>query len=298
MELFYFLINFKKPDHRFFINLIKMSKKLMDLKKGNNVNKILAGLLLSFSTHLFASLASPIPENLTQMTGFKSSLCDSDIIPGYIDDLLIDSKFDASDETKSNEIEIDPVSEAKKALLYDFAKSITKYSDQAYLSINEVDRLRATACLHDTLLEWASVDAIMSSDTTKTGIAMRKWVLGSMSAALIKMRGVYLDFHLDPSILVWLNDLGMTVIAEHIDRLNEQSMLINNHDYFAAFATGATYIITGNPAFYDYTNNLFHFAMTQVEGKKKMAWLPNEIARGELAEDYSNFALVPLGHLE
>ncbi|MCY4043697.1 MAG: alginate lyase family protein, partial [Cellvibrionales bacterium] len=178
--------------------------------------------------------------------------------------------------------------------IYGFAKVLAINTDTALDSPLSGERTAALNCIHQGLLAWAKADALLGVEASKTGVAYRKWFLSSITSSLLKLRAAYSDVEISMDILIWISRLSETVLNDYQYRLETRQDLINNHDYWAAHAIMNSGMLTGNYAAMGYVERLFRFAMSEVSGKRKVGYFDNELARGDLAEDYMNFSMAPL----
>src|SRR5690606_38144875 len=70
----------------------------------------------------------------------------------------------------------------------------------------------------------------------------------------------------------------------------------NNHDYWAAWAVAASGMLVGRDDFIQWADGNLRRGLAQAVRSQdgSYAYLPLEVARGKLAANYSQYALVPL----
>jgi poly(beta-D-mannuronate) lyase len=126
----------------------------------------------------------------------------------------------------------------------------------------------------------------LSQDTTKTGIAVRKWTLASLAAS-------YLRLSIAPTqetqkIESWLSKIANQVISEYDFR---PVRLRNNHDYWAYWSVMNVSAITQDALQYQWALNKWVEALEDIDAN---GFLHNEMQRGAKAREYHNFAAMPL----
>ena len=94
----------------------------------------------------------------------------------------------------------------------------------------------------------------------------------------------------------WLKQLAELVIDDYAPRLAPDFRYFNNHDYWAAWALASTGIVLDQPRYLDIGERIMRRALQQIttSANGRYAYLPNELARGKLAANYTHYALVPL----
>ncbi|MDW3713059.1 MULTISPECIES: mannuronate-specific alginate lyase [unclassified Pseudomonas] len=148
-------------------------------------------------------------------------------------------------------------------------------------------------CALQWMTSWAQANALLSTEYNHTGKSIRKWALGSLSSAYLRLK--FSDSHpLDAY-------KGQTqVIESWFSRLADQTVhdwsglplkKINNHSYWAAWSVMATAVATNRRDLFDWSVDQFRVAASQVD---KDGFLPNELKREQRALAYHNYSLPPL----
>lgn len=226
--------------------------------------------------------------------------CNQTLIPAYNGDLVIDSKYDQSDSSKSSLTSSYDSGSAKKAEhIRALMSFVAQQGHNAIFQSTAADRGRAIKCLEDNLTAWASADSLLGVKTSPTGIAQRKWFLAAIASVLMQLDGRYTDFYLNSRINHWLDNLAYQIIDDYNYRLEAKSDRINNHDYWAAWAVAARAILSNDTRLLQWSEAVFEFAMSQIVLHKStgLGYLPRELERGSLAANYHNYAMVPLMYL-
>lgn len=224
--------------------------------------------------------------------------CRYELIEAYTGSLLIQSKYDQSDATKSRmKKDLDPDSLRIKSHVQNFSKKLVTYADYAINSKDYKKSQMANSCYQELFTHWAKQQALLTNKTSKTGIAIRKWTLAIISTTVIKLMAASDGkYELNSVQKEWVDALATKVIKDYDERLQGRSPRINNHDYWAAWAVVASAIALNKDAFLDWGLDVFDYAMGQISVPAGMdfGYLPNEIARASLAANYINYSLVPL----
>lgn len=232
----------------------------------------------------------------------KQLTCPKKMILPVTGSLNISSKYVQSEKTKSvvnNRRDTDSANRHKT--INHYSKHIVKFVDHAIEQTGNAKGRVAKHCLNLWLSEWADAGALLSTDSSKTGVALRKWTLASIATATLKLEELDPDnWKLSDNHKRWFKKLADQVILDHHDRLNPRFKHFNNHDYWAAWAVASTGIVLNNTDYLNWSKLVFDRAMTQIVVSQdgQYGYLPNEIKRGPLAADYSHYSLVPLVMLQ
>jgi poly(beta-D-mannuronate) lyase len=148
-------------------------------------------------------------------------------------------------------------------------------------------------CALDWLDEWASADALLSDEFTHTGKSRRKWTLGSLSSAYLRLKFSESQPLKNREaqaerIEAWLDALANRVLLDWQDQPRER---INNHQYWAAWSLMATSVVLNRRDLYDWSIEQYRIAAHQVT---EDGYLPNELHRRSRALTYHSYALGPL----
>jgi poly(beta-D-mannuronate) lyase len=143
----------------------------------------------------------------------------------------------------------------------------------------------SAVCAGHWLAIWAKGGAMLGHMSSQQAAIDRKWRTAGLAVGYLKIRK-----SIDPSeraaIDAWMNDLADRVIADQGWPAKR-----NNQVYWAGFAAGAVGTATGATRHLDYSRQAYDAGMTDIlpDGT-----LPMELARRQMALDYTNYALAPL----
>ena len=161
---------------------------------------------------------------------------------------------------------------------------------EAYLDTGDP---QAVGCALDWMLEWARLGGLTGEVTTHTGKSVRKWALGSVAAAYLRLKLSVSD-PLKPypdqaaEIEDWLAELATLVIA---DWSNVPQRKFNNHEYWAAWSVMAVAVVRDDRSLFDWAVAQYDRAAQQITDE---GYLNNELRRKTRALFYHNYALPPL----
>ncbi|GAA3582849.1 alginate lyase family protein [Marinobacter xestospongiae] len=266
-----------------------------------SLNRTLNALLLTSLWVLPQAPAQAVPAGVP--TQPVSADCPREVVVPYTGHLQLPSKYDQSDASKSTlrtELAAEP--EAIKAQIQAYSKQVVGFADYYLSHTGDRHRRGALACLHGALGSWADAGALLSTDASKTGVAVRKWSLAAIATAAWKLQRLSTDaqpFRLTGPERAWLAALATQVEREYAPRLDPDFRYFNNHDYWAGWALVVTAMALEQPAFGELGYRIFDRALSQIEqdDSGQLGWLPNEVARAHLATNYLNYALNPLALL-
>jgi len=159
-----------------------------------------------------------------------------------------------------------------------------------YMRTGQPERLE---CAIEWLDQWASADALESDQFNHTGKSMRKWALGSLAGAWLRLKfseSQPLAAYPQQSARI---EAWFTRLAEHTVREWSDLPLrkINNHSYWAAWSVMAVAVIDDHRDLFDWSVSQFRIAANQVDNE---GYLANEMRRSQRALAYHNYALPPL----
>jgi poly(beta-D-mannuronate) lyase len=275
---------------------------------GTMKNYIVLIFFVLFMTPLKAELINPFSEtdlNLgvgvrgsesDQKTLWASTECPYDLLKPVTQDLIIGSKYDQSDATKSTlisgPIEGSEINEAIKR----FSGTIVKFSDYAILARSPEKRITAIKCMQDNLKNWAKAGAMVDVEASKQGQAVRKWFLASISSSILKVQAAYPQVKVPGEIRYWIKSMGFEVFRYYDERFKSQTKWFNNHDHWAAFSVGLAAIIGQDPEHMDWVKRVFDYSLSlaKTESNTGGLYFDNEVGRGQLGAEYMNFSMVPL----
>lgn len=148
-------------------------------------------------------------------------------------------------------------------------------------------------CAVSWLDQWAQANALESAQFNHTGKSMRKWALGSLAGAWLRLKfseSQPLANYPEQSrrIEAWFTEL-----AEHTvqDWSGLPLKKINNHSYWSAWSVMAVAVISDRRDLFDWSVKQFRIAANQVD---KDGYLANEMRRSQRALAYHNYSLPPL----
>ncbi len=177
----------------------------------------------------------------------------------------------------------------KSAQITDFEKGLSKQVER-FLRGGHATQLD---CAIAWLSSWSDADALLGRAANHTGAAVRKWALGSIAAAYLRLkfsssqplqtRGASV-----PTIEAWLGRVADQVVREWSD-VPERNF--NNHEYWASWAVMATAVALDRRDLFDWSIDNYRRAAAQIDAD---GYLPNELARETRALQYHNYSLPPL----
>ncbi|HEU5047202.1 MAG TPA: mannuronate-specific alginate lyase [Rickettsiales bacterium] len=173
----------------------------------------------------------------------------------------------------------------------DLEKGIVVMTNK-YMKQGDPQRLE---CILSWMAAWSDAHALEQPTNDYMGKAVRKWALGSLSGAYLRLefsRSEPLQAYPEQNkkIEAWLGRLGEQVMSDwNID--SSSSHKINNHYYWAAWAVMATSVVLNRQDMFDWSLKTYDYFTTQVD---KDGYLPNELARKTRAFSYHQYALLPL----
>jgi len=224
--------------------------------------------------------------------------CRYEMVNPYKGKLYIQSKYDQNDTSKSKLLTSPDLSSQKiKKQIQKFSKKLVSYSDSA-INSNDKQKVKiAINCYKQQLSLWANSEALLTTNANKTGNAVRKWALAVISTTVIKLyAATHGNFKITAQEKLWITSLSNLVIKNYDNRIKSRYKGINNHDYWAAWAVVASGIAVDDSRFLNWGMKIYSYAMEQVyvPAGEDYGYLPNELARASLAENYTNYALVPI----
>jgi len=148
-------------------------------------------------------------------------------------------------------------------------------------------------CALSWLDGWASAGALLSQDYNHTGKSMRKWALGSLAGAYLRLKFSSSQPLADQSERAQRIEQWFARVAEQVERdwdgLPREK--VNNHTYWAAWSVMAAAVATDRQDLFDWSVERFRYATGQVDAD---GFLPNELRRKPRALSYHNYSLPPL----
>ena len=219
---------------------------------------------------------------------------------GYTGHLLLDSKYDQDDASKSSLTKISPATMQIRDYITSYHSGLLKIIGYYEKARTKSDVNQSLACLDEWLDTWAHSDALLSREVTSTGRAARKWSLAAISSGILKVQALSNELYTPSSIsMKWISKLTNQVIEDYTPRQNLTYAWFNNHDYWAAWAVASSGMLLQRDDYLGWANKTLRLAIKQLEPSHNGRYLhfPLESARGRLATDYTHYALVPLSFL-
>lgn len=180
----------------------------------------------------------------------------------------------------------------RSAAINDFEKGFSKLVDH-YMKDGHAAQLD---CALAWLDRWSQAQALLGAAKTHTGMSMRKWALGSVASAYLRLKFSRSQPLRDRAATAqraeaWIGRLAERVIAEWRGAPDEK---FNNHEYWAAWAVMASAVVLDRRDLFDWPVAVFRRAAGQVDAE---GYLANELARETRALQYHNYSLPPLAML-
>ncbi len=216
--------------------------------------------------------------------------CDQEMPKPYTEALVFRSKYEGSDKARSTlNREAEDEFREKAKPINDLERGVNKQV-MRYMRDGKPESLQ---CTLDWLDTWAGAGALLSTDFNHTGKSMRKWALGSLSSAWLRLkfsRSRPLAPYAQQSRRIegWFTRLAEQTVKDWSGLPLEQ---VNNHSYWAAWSVMATAVATDRKDLFDWSVAQFRVAAGQVD---QDGFLPNELKRRERALAYHNYSLPPL----
>lgn len=148
-------------------------------------------------------------------------------------------------------------------------------------------------CALQWLTGWAQANALLSREYNHTGKSVRKWALGSLASAYLRLKfseSQPLAKHQPQAQLIetWFARLAEQVVS---DWSGLPLQKVNNHSYWAAWSVMATAVALDRRDLFDWSVQQFRVAANQVD---RDGFLANELKRRQRALAYHNYSLPPL----
>lgn len=264
----------------------------------NTARKWLAPSLLTLA--LFGSASSAQAANLVPPKGYYSGIekqktgagnfsCDAVPKP-YTESLQFRSKYEGSNKARSTfNADSDAAFRSATKDITTLERGVSKQVMQ-YMRDGRPEQLD---CTLSWLSTWANANAMTSTDFNHTGKSMRKWALGSISSAYLRLK--FSESHplagheqQTQAIEAWFGRLADLVVTDWSGLPLEK---INNHSYWAAWSVMSTAVVLNRQDLFDWSVKEFKVGANQVDDQ---GFLPNELKRQQRALAYHNYALPPL----
>ncbi len=222
-------------------------------------------------------------------TGSSDERCEAVPTP-YTGALQFRSKYEGSDKARAT------LNVKSEKAFRDATSDITRIErgvSKQVMQFMRDGRPEQLECTLNWLTAWAKADALMSKDFNHTGKSMRKWALGSMASAYVRLKfseSRPLANHQEQAQLIegWFSKVADQVVS---DWDNLPLKKINNHSYWAAWSVMATAVATNRRDLFDWAVKEYKVGANQIDAE---GFLPNELKRKQRALAYHNYALPPL----
>lgn len=214
----------------------------------------------------------------------------------YTGHLRLDSKYVQTDASKSTLTSVSSDAQRIRALIDSFQRGLDESIYRFDRATSPAEVNLALACVHTWMESWASAGALLTSDVSSTGHAVRKWSLAAISSRLLKLKALSNEHYVvTPAQHNWLQQLSQKVMSDYTPRQTTAYAGFNNHDYWAAWALCATGMLLDRNDYLHWSARNFTRALKQMQpGAGDYRYLPLEMARGNLALDYHHYSLVPI----
>ena len=167
-----------------------------------------------------------------------------------------------------------------------FLRHVVADADRAYTRQSPKSQLEAAQCGLAWLQAWAAGGAWLGTMSTKQAEYQRKWDLGGVALAYLKLRP-FASPDQRLTIEPWLQKFADTARVFFDDPEHKR----NNHWYWLGLGEAAVGMATDSPRHFDVARGIMHDAMRDVAAN---GTLPTEMERRGRALYYHVFALVPL----
>ncbi|UYP29615.1 mannuronate-specific alginate lyase [Pseudomonas sp. Z8(2022)] len=208
----------------------------------------------------------------------------------YTGELEFTSKYEGSDSARAT------LNEAAESDFREQTEAITELETEAIRLITQYMRNGKRSqldCVVAALDRWAQAGALQAPALNHTGKSMRKWALGSLAGAWLRLKFSESQPLADypeqrQRIERWFVSLAELTVE---DWSNLPLSKINNHSYWSAWSVMAVAVISDRRDLFDWSVDQFRIAANQVDDE---GYLPNEINRSQRALSYHNYSLPPL----
>ncbi len=219
-------------------------------------------------------------KNLLRGSGHSSSSFTCKTPPPPVRDLTFDGFYKHGSGSSVVDKEAMRKYRAARNPVDGFARTIIRMSDR-YLATTQ-PKPEIAQCVFDWLHRWASGRAFLG-DVSQQGSYVRKWALGTVSLAYLKIRKApRLDLTKQDIIKKWIADWAEIVRDDYSTDMHKSSRN-NNHAYWASWSVGLAGIVLNNRSHFEWMVERQHTAMRQVESD---GTLPLEMMRRSKALHY------------
>ena len=208
----------------------------------------------------------------------------------YVGKLDFPSKYEGSGKARDT---LNPDAERRYLKLTGDMREMEKGVNRMVERYFKYGRPQEVDCAVSWLFQWAEAGALLSEDYNHTGMSVRKWTLGSLAGAYLKLkmsRSQPLEAYEQQGreIERWFGKLADKVVADWNAYPKERS---NNHNYWAAWSVMATAVILDRRDLFDWSVAQYRHGIDQITAD---GYLPRELARQSRALSYHNYSIGPL----
>lgn len=219
----------------------------------------------------------------------KSRACEAPP-PAYTGRLDFPSKYQGSDKARDK---LNPAAEQRYLKLTDDMRDMEKGVNRMVGRYFKYGRQQEADCAMTWLENWADAGALLSEEYNHTGMSVRKWTLGSLAGAYLRLKfstSRPLAGHAEQSrkVEAWFGRLADKVVADWNAYPRERS---NNHNYWAAWSVMATAVILDRRDLFDWSVEQYRHGVEQITAD---GYLPRELVRETRALSYHNYSIAPL----
>ncbi|MHA6494148.1 mannuronate-specific alginate lyase [Pseudomonas borbori] len=219
----------------------------------------------------------------------KPERCES-VPPPYTDKLVFPSKYSGSDAARAT---LNVVADKHYRRMTGDIREMEKGVSELVFHYMRHGHREELECSLKWLSTWAEAGALLSDEYNHTGKSMRKWALGSMASAYLKLKfsesQPLAPYKQQTEVIeAWFAKLAEHTVKDWSDLPLKK---INNHSYWSAWSVMATAVITDRRDLFDWAVDQYRVAANQVD---EQGYLPNELKRKPRALAYHNYSLPPL----
>lgn len=210
--------------------------------------------------------------------------------PAYTGALDFPSKYEGSGAARD---ELNPDAERRYLKLTGDMREMEMGVNRMVGRYFKYGRPQEVDCAMTWLESWAEAGALLSEEHNHTGMSVRKWTLGSLAGAYLRLKfstSRPLAAHAEQSAKVerWFGQLADKVVADWNAYPKERS---NNHNYWAAWSVMASAVILDRRDLFDWSVEQYRYGADQVT---EDGYLPRELVRQTRALSYHNYSIAPL----
>lgn len=213
-----------------------------------------------------------------------------EVPPPYTGALYFPSKYSGSDAARDK---INARAAARYAELTGTVRELENGVNKLVARYLRDGQPASVDCALSWLGAWADADALLSEEYNHTGKSVRKWALGSVAGAYLRLkfsRSQPLVEHADEArrVEAWLGKLAERVVVDWDEQPLERR---NNHQYWAAWSVMASAVILDRRDLFDWAVAQYRQGVGQVD---EQGYLPRELSRQTRALAYHNYSMAPL----